>query len=455
MIEYFKNIIRNFLSGNKRSVKVKKNIILSLVIKGLSVLISLIYVPLLLDIFDAERYGVWLTISSMVVWFNFLDLGLGSGFRNKFAEAIAVKNTALAREYVSTIYISLAIISTGIIVFASPVISLINWNKALNTTIVPNKELVILAFIVFASFSLRFVFQLIGQILSANQRPALNNSFNLMGNILSLGLIFFVGKLLKISDLPVLAFILSMSPILVLVIASVFFFHKDYRQYTPSIRFFRIHHLRSLLGLGINFFFIQISMVVIMYSTNFLIAQFCSPKDVTVYNVAQKLFSVGTMMFTILLTPMWSAITEAFVNNEYAWIKNAMRKLRFAALISSGLTLLLLLMSKFIFHIWIGNRLQIPFVICLVEALRTITFMFFGPYASFLNGVSKVRLNVYLTIFSTCFYIPLAYFMSKNLEMGIIGILLAGLIIELPLRITQPIQYYKILNHKATGIWNR
>ena len=154
MLEYIRPVFRKFLSGNSRSVKVKKNIILSLLVKGLSVLISLVYVPLLLDIFDTERYGVWLTISSMVVWFNFLDLGLGSGFRNKFAEAIAVKNTTLAREYVSTIYLSLAGISIAIIVVASPVISFINWNKVLNTTIVPNKELVILALIVFSSFAL-------------------------------------------------------------------------------------------------------------------------------------------------------------------------------------------------------------------------------------------------------------------------------------------------------------
>jgi len=455
-MNYFLKLLDNrFLQGHNRSVKAKKNIAVSLVIKGASVAIGLVYVPLLLDVFDKERYGVWLTVSSMVLWFNFLDLGLGNGFRNKFAEAIANKNIKLAREYVSTIYLSLGAISLALVPVFLVVNSFLNWNKILNTNVVQNSELSLLAIIVFMSFIFRFVLQLIGQILSADQRPAINNSFNLIGNILSLSLIYFVGKNLHINSLPILGLILSISPIAVLFIASLFFFQKDYKKYAPSLKYFKREHIRSLLSLGIYFFFIQVTMIVIMYSTNFLIAQFCSIQDVTVYNVVQKLFSVGTMVYVIVLTPMWSAITEAYIKDDIPWIKNAMKKLLKLAMLLSLVTLLLLIFSKAVFKIWIGDRLVIPFSLCLIEAFRTLIYMFFGPFVTFLNGVSKIRLGVYLTVIETIFYIPLAYLLSVNLHMGIIGILLAAIIIELPLRICQPIQYYKIINKTAHGIWNK
>lgn len=454
-MKYINRTISRFLQGHNRSVQVKKNIVISLLIKGVSIIIGLVYVPLLLDVFDSARYGVWLTVSSMVLWFNFLDLGLGNGFRNKFAEAIAIKNVKLAREYVSTIYFSLSAISLVLIPIFLFVNYFLDWNKILNTNVVNNSELSLLAIIVFMSFIFRFVLQLIGQILSADQRPAINNSFNLIGNILSLSLIYIVGKSMHINSLPILGLILSITPIAVLFIASIFFFHKDYKQYAPSFRFFRMEHIRSLLSLGIYFFFIQITMIIIMYSTNFLIAQFCSIQDVAVYNVVQKMFSVGTMLFIIVLSPMWSAITEAYIKDEIDWIKNAMRKLLKLAMLLSIVTLLLLVFSKPIFNVWIGNRLEIPFSLCLIEAIRTLIYMFFGPYVTFLNGVSKIRLSVYLTVVETVFYIPLAYFLSVNLHMGIVGILLAAIIIELPLRICQPIQYYKIINKTAHGIWNK
>jgi O-antigen/teichoic acid export membrane protein len=444
-----------FLQGHNRSVKAKKNIAISLIIKGASIAIGLVYVPLLLDVFDKERYGVWLTVSSMVLWFNFLDLGLGNGFRNKFAEAIAKNNVKLAREYVSTIYISLGTISFALIPVFLVVNSFLNWNKILNTNVVHNSELSLLAIIVFMSFIFRFVLQIIGSILSADQRPSINNLFNLVGNILSLTLIFIVGKNLHINSLPILGFILSIAPVAVLFVASLFFFHKDYKQYKPSFQYFRKAHIRSLLSLGIYFFFIQVTMIVIMYSTNFLIAQFCSIQDVAVYNVVQRLFSVGTMLYVIILTPMWSAITEAYMKDDIAWIKNAMKKLLKLAMLLSIVTMLLLVFSKIVFKIWIGNRLVIPFSLCLIEAFRTLIYMFFGPFVTFLNGVSKIRLGVYLTVVETVFYIPLAYLLSVNLHMGIVGILLAAIIIELPLRICQPIQYYKIINNTANGIWNK
>jgi len=79
----------------------------------------------------------------------------------------------------------------------------------------------------------------------------------------------------------------------------------------------------------------------------------------------------------------------------------------------------------------------------------------FSPYIVFLNGVSKIKLNLILVLCQTGFYIPLAIFFGKYLNYGIIGILLAQLVVELPLRITQPMQYYKIINRKAKGIWNK
>ena len=82
--------IKNFINrGHDRSVQAKKNIISTFLIKGVSIAISLILVPLLINYINASRYGIWLTLSSIVGWFSFFDIGLTHGLRNKFAEAKA------------------------------------------------------------------------------------------------------------------------------------------------------------------------------------------------------------------------------------------------------------------------------------------------------------------------------------------------------------------------------
>ncbi|NBI98218.1 hypothetical protein D1645_25625, partial [Parabacteroides goldsteinii] len=59
--------INSFFSGNNRSSLVKKNIAGSIVIKGISICTSLLLVPLTLDYINKELYGIWLTLSSIVL----------------------------------------------------------------------------------------------------------------------------------------------------------------------------------------------------------------------------------------------------------------------------------------------------------------------------------------------------------------------------------------------------
>ena len=87
--------------GQKRSVKAKKNILASFLIKGTSILIGFYMVPLTIGYVDKEQYGVWLTLSSVVGWFSFFDIGLGSGLRNKLALALANDEMEKAKSYVS------------------------------------------------------------------------------------------------------------------------------------------------------------------------------------------------------------------------------------------------------------------------------------------------------------------------------------------------------------------
>ena len=95
-----------------------KNIVYTFVLKGLSFIISLLYVPILLSCLDEKIYGVWLALTSVVSWLSLFDIGIGNGLKNKLTESLAVNNIEYSRKLVSTSYVYSALIISVILVIS-------------------------------------------------------------------------------------------------------------------------------------------------------------------------------------------------------------------------------------------------------------------------------------------------------------------------------------------------
>ena len=124
--------LERFVKGHERSVKAKKNIIASIFIKGFSIVISLLLVPIIINYINPTRYGIWITISSIVAWLSFFDIGLTQGLRNKFAEAKAKGDTHIAQVYVSTTFAILGLVFSGVWLVFILANQFIDWSKILN-----------------------------------------------------------------------------------------------------------------------------------------------------------------------------------------------------------------------------------------------------------------------------------------------------------------------------------
>ena len=176
-------------------------------------------------------------------------------------------------------------------------------------------------------------------------------------------------------------------------------------------------------------------------------------EEVTPYNIANKLFSVLTMGFTIVLTPFWSAITDAYTRNEYDWIKTTVAKLRVFWVGISVIGIIIVSLSPFLYKLWIGSEVEVPFtlsVLCLIYALIQ---NWNNIYAYSINGIGKLNVSILCAIFSAVIYIPLTLILGK--QFGLNGIV-ASLCISLSISsIILPIQYNKLVNNSATGIWNK
>jgi O-antigen/teichoic acid export membrane protein len=441
-------------NGNIRSVKAKKNIIASFGIKGVSIVIGFIFVPLLINYLGAYEYGIWITLGSIVGWINYFDIGLGNGLRNKFAEALAQGEKKLARIYVSTTYAALSMIFGTFFVIFIVVNPFLNWAVILNGPETMRSELSVLAVITIGFFLLRFIFRLIAIIITADQRPAISNAFDPISNIVALIIILVLMKTTEPSLIN-LGLVLGGAPVFVLILATFYFFNKEYKEFLPLPSLVNLKYFKVLAGLGFQFFIIQITVVVIMSTNNLIITQVVGPEAVTSYSVAYKYFGLISMLFVIITNTYWSAFTEAFVKRDFEWIKRVMRgmiKLWIGIII---LIIIMLTVSNPFYALWVGDNIKVPFILSFFTALFVVVYIWYSIFIYFINGTGKIKLQLYTAVTVAIFNIPLSIFLAKNLGLGASGVILGSCISYLPGAILGPIQYYKLVNEKATGLWGK
>jgi O-antigen/teichoic acid export membrane protein len=443
--------LRIFLSmihkGDERTELVKRNVMYSFLLKGIGILISLLYVPITLHYLNATRYGIWMTLTSIVAWFGLFDIGLGNGLRNKLAMALATNDKEKASSYVSTTYAILTLIVIILLITFLTANVWIDWTRVLNTSQDYKKELSILTIVVFSAFCVKFVLQIIGTVLIADQRPALGGTFDVIGS--GLGLLAIWG-LTRLNSSSLLAFGLCVMviPVLVLTAASVFFYRKRYVFLKPSLKKVDFSYGKDLAGIGAKFFLIQIAVVVIFQTSNILIAQLFSPADVTPYNIVFKYFSVLIMAWGILMTPLWSAFTHALAQKDYKWMKLTIIKLNKFMIITIFIIVVMSILARTIIDFWTIHQVSVSVLMVVVFAFYTTISIWNNIYANFLNGISQIKIQIYTSIAAALLHIPIAITLVKYVHMGPEGIVLSMTISLSFFAIAGPIQTIKILKNQ-------
>ncbi|MCM1483858.1 MAG: hypothetical protein NC043_05945 [Muribaculaceae bacterium] len=444
------HIRRALSSGNERSVKAKKNIIGSLLIKGCSILIQLILVPLTLGYMDDELYGIWLTVSSIMLWLNFFDIGFTLGLKNKLAEALAVGDLSRGKVLVSTTYGIMLLIFIPLWVIMYTLVPAINWSRFLNVTQSYNAQLTEVMRIMVSCFCLQMIFNTISSVLSAYQRTALAGAFPIIGNFLSVIVIYILTKTVPPS-LVTLAESISYLPVIVLIVATGWLFSGQLKPVSPDLRLFDKTAIKSLFSLGVKFFIIQIQLVVLYQAANVLISNVSTPEWVTAYNIAYKYLGTGLMIFTLILTPLWPAFTDAYTKGEYDWMQNVYRHMTHLFMILAISEVVMALLSGVVYRFWVGSDTLVPISMTVAVTIATIIQAWVTLQTTLINGIGAIKIQTYVTLIGLFCHIPLSLYLGRF--MGAIGVVTSMCIINIIYGVVFTIQIHKLLKGNPSLIW--
>ena len=438
-------MLLNFFSPkNKRSIRAVKSIINTMLIKGFSILISFLQIRFAYDFLEPSRYGIWVLLGTFINMFGFFDIGLGNGLRNKLGEALANNDDFLAKKYVSTTYALVFFISLVLLLLFSIANSFIDWNFLLNSPsgTILNSELRSIALILFFFFCLRFVSSLITVILTADQYPDRASFFDLAGKFLTLVLILILSKTHYVS-LTSFVIIAGGTPVLVLIFTNLYYFNGFYKKYSPSFSSIDFKMSKGLLNVGLEFFFIQISFILLYQSNSFVIAHLLGPIEVAYYNIAFTYFNFIMLLFSIVVTPFWSAFTEAWNKNDLYWIKETIKKLNLFWFSLVILSIIMILVSRLFFKFWLSKDIDVNFVVSSLICVWLLITAWNGIYTQFLSGVSKLRSQLYITVITAILNVPLSFYLGNY--WGLEGILLSNIFLSLFGFIIYPLEYKRLI----------
>ncbi len=448
-ITTIKNIL---IGGSQRTAIVKKNILGSLAIKGISILTSLLLVPMTLGYVSAEIYGVWLTISSILHWLTYMDVGVTHGLKNRLNECLARKDYEKGKSLVSTTYAIMFAIFAPLSVLLTAVSPLIDWCRILNVD-PSNQDIIIKTMqVLFVFIALQMIVNVFVAVVAAYQKTALSSLFAVIGQICSLCIIGIMTMFVKPSLLN-LAFAYSLMPILIVLIASIIYFKTTMREVAPSIESINTAYIKDLWGLGIKFFIIQVQMIVLYQATNILISHIAGPESVTQYNIAYKLLNIVVMVYTIILNPLWPAFTDAYTKKDYTWMNNMYKKMQKLYLFLCLMISLIVILSPILIKLWVGDKVSVPFILTLSIAVYTLIHCWDTLQVTLINGTGKVELQSHVILIGLLLHVPLSLFLGKYI--GILGVVASMSIINIIYASFFTIQIRRILNNSATGIWNK
>lgn len=384
--------------ASDRQRRVALSVAASAMSKVLGLLVSLISIPLTLSYLGAERFGVWSTLSSLVITLQFIDLGIGNGLVNAVSAAHGRGDRAGIRTYFSSAVLALTTVAAVLLLAAPLLVSQVPWadlmklQDPLARTEIPGA---VTAFLCCIALSVPLA--LVQRVQIGLQQGFVASLWQCGSNLLSLLAIWGATQLQL--GLPWLVAALLGAPVLTALFNACVFLSGASRDLRPSFSFVTRPAVKQLLSTGGAFLVLQIAVAGVLYSDSIIIAYTMGASVVATYAVPERLFSIVSVMLATAMSPLWPAYREAIVRGDHPWVTRTLRRSLALALVLSFLaSAFLVLAGPWLIRHWVGESVVIDRQLLLMLGVWKVLESVGLALSMFLNGAGVIRLQVFTAV---------------------------------------------------------
>ena len=362
--------------------------------KFISTVTSILTVRLTFRYLGAERYGMWMTITSVVLMLGFADLGMSNGLVNMVANAMGREDRKAAKESVSSAFWMLSAIAAVVTLGLVAAYPFINTSRLFNVhspTAIRESGPALLVF--FICFAANLPLGVVRSVQAGMQSAFISSLWTTLGTVASLIALLIAIRLH--AGLPLLVLSLSGPPVLAWLLNGVELFGFSHPDLLPSPSSFSKKYASRLFHTGMMFFLLQISYSVGMQTDNVVIAQIMGAKAVAAYAVPARMFSTINALLIMISGAMWPAYADALARSDGPWIRRSfMRVVTVGTSMTLIATTILVLFGNRILGIWVGPQMHASAALLTVFAVQCVLYAYLQPINFLLNGIGQLRVQV-------------------------------------------------------------
>lgn len=424
-------------------------------IKGLALLISFISLPAYIKYFDNDMIlGLWFTILSVLTWVLTFDFGIGNGLRNRIVKPLQENNSKEIKEYISSSYYILLILTIIITILIMPLVIVLDWNKIFNIseTIINNDLLLKVVSINIFAILLQFFLRLINSIIYALNKSAINNFLALLTASMQLLFVLIYKGDSTASNLIVLSIVHLLSVILPLIFITIYIFMKDLKGMGPNFKYYNKDKAKIVLFNGGAIFLNQILYLILTASNAFIISYFMGPEHVVEYQIYYRVFILAGSLYMLALTPLWSAVTKAHVEKNYIWINKYFNLMILGSLFVFLVQLVAILLLQVAFNFWLGENAPIVnYLWATIFAIFGGVFILQSTVSTFAMGFNKTKLQAIMYGIAVVLKIIMVLFLTKHYQLWVVVVFI-DLVVFVPYVVAEYIDLKNIIRNQTLVI---
>lgn len=365
----------------------------SLLAKATAVLTMIISAPLTVGYLGSERYGLWMTITSVIVVLGFADLGMGNGLMNAIIRANGQDDREAARKSVASAFFMLLAVAVFASLTFAAFYPLVPWAQIFNvTSAVASAEAGPTVAVLFACFAVSLPLGTVQRVQIGYQEGFQSGLWQCAASIV--GLIALLVAIRLHASLPWLVLSMAGAPLAVTAINWLVQFGYSRPWLFPSWKEVDRSVSRALVSVGASFLILQVLALIGNASDSLVLAHIMGPDAVTEFSFAQRLFST-LLLVQFFIAPLWPAFGDALEKNDHDW---AHRTLRRALVLSVSMTALaalpLFFLGKWIITLWVGAEYAPSNMLLASLAAWSVLASYGGVMSALLNNAHFLRKQV-------------------------------------------------------------
>ena len=411
--------------AGQRVRQVAWSVLSNLAVQPLSILVTLVSVPLALTYLGQERYAIWLAMNSLLAWFGLLNFGAPQGLQNALAEAYGRDDKESAHQYISTTFALMCGLALLLIAVFAVLLIRLDWHQVFNVSEqVATAEIQAAMGLAMFAFAFNFPVGIVNTIYGAYQKAYLSSAWTAAGAVLGLiGLVVAINTPFGLPGLVVAGFLVSL---ITTAFNLIVLFRFQFPFLRPRLSAIRWRAIRRIWKTSVSIFIIQIAVLTISQSANLILIRLVGPAVVPEYALTFMAYNMLRSLFILVAMPLGPAFMEAVSRGDIAWAERMQQRLRWLTLSATAVGLCIMLpFGKYAIGWWTHGEIYPEWGVIAILGVHFVLWAQSGIEAMFINSLDRAHTLVAPAVMEGLILVAIALWLVPTY--GTLGMAIATL----------------------------